>query len=197
LIGLHLNAGTDDSTGLYTLKRKASQQLHPAREAMRDQPNFEELLDQLDLRKKLWAKNEWLTDHIKLIESQIDEKDVFGIPPSPDLSAWITMEKASKQACLVKLREEHRLRTELSTTATEYRVNTKLKSSTASIFPSVLTPWWIDRLSPAITSESLNANIAARGVQRAHQLLDEKRLILVARAVDLERELKALGQPIF
>lgn len=177
----------------YTLKRKASNQLQPQKKICGDQTDFEALLGDDDFVQKLSIKNDWLKDYIKVTELQI-AKDMGFAVPSPSLSAWITSQKVSKQPDLVSKREEHRLRADLETIATEYCAKTKLRSSTASFVPSLLPPLWKEHTTLAISLESFNANITALDLQKAHELLEAKGLGLIARAKEIEGGLKALGQ---
>ena len=176
------------------MKRKASKQLQPPRKGLRGQTDFESLLDQVDFTQKLQVKNWFLAKRNGQLEEHIDAE--FEIELTRGVAAWLRSQKELKQADLVKLQEEHRVRAELIAVAEEYQNNTKLKNDTAAIFPWDL-PQWDEDTSKAMTSAFLRTNMTALGVQKTHELLGEKKSKLISRAKELERDLKALGQSMF
>lgn len=178
----------------YGLKRKASKQLQPPWKGLRGLADFESLLDQVDFTKKLQVKNWFLAECNAQLEELINRE--FEIEFTRGVAAWLRSQKELKQADLVKLQKEHRVRAELIAVDEEYQNNTKLKKDTAAIFPWDL-PQWDEGASKAMTSASLHTNMTALGVQKTHELLEEKKSKLISRAKELETELKALGQSMF
>lgn len=73
--------------------------------------------------------------------------------------------------------------------ADENKNNAKLKKETKAFFPYDL-PEWDDDTSTEMTTALFRTNLTTLGVQKAHEMLEEKRSSLLSRAKKLEKELK-------
>lgn len=172
--------------GKYQLKRKAVDEDGAVSKRLRGTTEISVLLETEDLSAKLAIQNSMVAKIIECLEEIIWEgtSNTCGTT----MEAWGKkiigpLEKSCDEA--LKVRE---LCKQLSGLLNEYKSNKELEERSWSD-----ATWRSDKWVGPISTCSNDLQIRVLGMQKLHEMIDEKRADIIGRADKLEQELKKLG----